>query len=104
MRWAATLAVVVSSACLGAEPSEAISFDRPIRVINEKNEVRWASDGGTCLTPPAWLKVDAEYKRLQDVEARHKLEPSRGAWFLGGLVAGVAIGGGVALAVHVVTK
>ena len=104
LRRALALALVASSVMLGAEPSEAISFDKPIRVINEKNEVRWISDGGTCLSPPAWAKVDNEFKRLQTAEQLHANEPSPGKWFLAGLAAGAVITAGVAIGVYAVTR
>lgn len=100
------LALVASQASLGAEPAEAISFDRPIRVINERNEVRWISDGGTCLSPPAWAQVDAEVARLQTVETRHKNEPSPAGWFFAGVAVGAGVASVIAVAVgvYVVTR
>ena len=88
MRWVLALTLVASRVGLGAAPVEAISFDRPIRVLDEADSVRWASDGGTCLTPIGWGKIDTEFVRLQTIESRHVDEPSPARWFLGGLAAG----------------
>jgi hypothetical protein len=103
-RLVAILASVASLACLGAEPTEAISFDRPIRVINEKNEVRWISDGGTCLSPPAWAQVDDEFKKLQTIKSQHENEKSPAIWFVAGAGTGAAIAIGVVIAAWFVTK
>lgn len=103
-RLAVTSALVVSLASLGAEPAEAISFDRPIRVVDEDARVRWASDGGTCLTPAAWTKVDESFKALQRTEQAHKSEPSPATWFLAGLGTGAGIVIAVASVVFAVTR
>lgn len=106
LRLAFTLTLVASLASLGAEPAEAISFDRPIRVINERNEVRWSSDGGTCLSPPAWAEIDAEFVRLQTSETQHKNEPSPAKWFFAGAMTGATIATVIAVAagVYLVTR
>ncbi len=98
----AALAAVVSSVAL-ADPA-AKSWDTPIRVINEKNQVRWSSDGGTCLTPLAWATVDGEFRRLQAVEQLHNSESSPSKWFFAGMGAGAAIVIGAAAAVYAVTR
>ncbi len=104
LRLAVTLASVVSLACLGAEPVEAISFDKPIRVVDADARVRWASDGGTCLTPAGWGKVDAEYVRLQRAEQVHKTEPSPATWFFAGIGTGAAVVAVVASVLYAVTR
>lgn len=91
MRLLFIAALVASLVSLGAEPAEAISFSAPIRVINEKNEVRWASDGGTCLTPKGWSHVDNEFKNLQTKASEHRDEPSKAGWFFAGLGTGAGV-------------
>ncbi len=96
------LAAVFASVAM-ADPA-AKSWDTPIRVINEKNQVRWSSDGGVCLSPPAWATVDGEFRRLQALERLHNSESSPGKWFLAGMGAGAAIVIGAAAAVYAVTR
>lgn len=94
MRRAVALALVASLACMGGEPVEAISFDVPIEVSTDAG-VRWASDGGVCLTPKGWDKVDTQFRALQVTVSEHKAEPSPQGWFF----AGVATGGVVTAAI-----
>jgi hypothetical protein len=101
---ALALILILNSAAAQSTNSEAMSWDKPIRVINEKDEVRWASDGGTCLTPKAWFTVDEEYKRLQGVEYVHRNEPSPLGWFLAGTLAGVVVASGLLVGLYVATK
>lgn len=97
-------AVLLVLLSFSTRAQEAMSWDRPIRVLNDRNEVRWQSDGGTCLTPDAWSKVDDEYKRLQGVEYLHKTEPSPFGWLLAGAVVGSIVTAGLLVGVYVATK
>ncbi len=81
------LTALLLAASPGFAQVEAVSFDRPMLLVDPRDgAARWASDGGTCFQEPAYDKVDAELTRLQRVEADRT--DSRKSFFLGGVVVG----------------
>ncbi len=103
LRRAIALALVASLACSGGEPAEAISFDVPIQVSTDGG-VRWSSDGGICLTPKAWDKVDTQFRALQTTVSDRKAEPSPEGWFFAGVAVGTAVTTAVGTALYLIFK
>lgn len=89
------LVLAIALAADGGVPDAPVRFYHDAPVINGKE-----MEPGYFFPVPQYEKVNVEVKRLQKVEQEHINEPPPNLWPLViGLVLGVAVGAGVAIAV-----